>query len=222
MKINRLEWDSSFFGYEVAKLESQFIESELINLPYKLVYVFSLKPIENKSLFDADTKVEMEKIGLQIKEVSIIRFNEKVHDFDELLDLVFLSGIYSRFKTDVNFRNNEFEKMYTIWIKNAIFNSDNYTMVKIIEKKLVGFVIINLKKDFGRIELISVNDKYQNKGIGKELIQASENICVESGLDLLKVATQGKNANALKLYEKNGFKKIEEIYLYHYWNNETL
>ena len=75
---------------------------------YKLIYIFSLIPIENKSLVDADTKIELEKIGLDKNEVSLINYNENEHDFDDLLDLVFLSGIFSRFKTDVNFMNNEF------------------------------------------------------------------------------------------------------------------
>jgi dTDP-4-amino-4,6-dideoxy-D-galactose acyltransferase len=218
MKISKVEWDSNFFGYEVAKLESEFIESELIKLPFKLIYIFSLKMIEHKSLVDADTKVELEKIGLRNNEVSIILFNENEHGFDDLLDLVFLSGIYSRFKTDVNFRNNEFEKMYTIWIKNGVANSENYTLVKIIEKQLAGFVLLSMKKDFGKIELISVSENHQNKGIGKELIQAAENICIQNGIDVLKVATQGKNLSALNLYQKIGFKTVDKKYIYHYWN----
>jgi dTDP-4-amino-4,6-dideoxy-D-galactose acyltransferase len=217
MKINRLEWDSNFFGYEIAKLESNFIESDVIELPYKLIYIFSQKAIEHKSLVDADTKVELEKTQLKKNEESLVRFSDKEHSFEELLDLVYLSGIYSRFKTDVNFRSNEFEMMYTHWIKNAVSNPESIILVKLVENKLAGFVLLSLKNDFGRIDLIAVGEKHQKKGIGKALIQAAENICIQNGLNILKVATQGKNLNALNLYHKNGFKTIENSYIYHYW-----
>jgi dTDP-4-amino-4,6-dideoxy-D-galactose acyltransferase len=218
MKINRLEWDSNFFGYEIAELESKFIESELINLPYKLIYIFSQKPIEHISLVDADSKVELVKKDLNKKEVFVEIFKEKEHSFEQLLELVYLSGLYSRFKTDVNFNNQEFDKMYAHWIKKALENSESQVLIKIIENQLAGFVLLSLKKNFGRIDLIAVRENYQKKGIGKELIQAAENICIQNGIDVLKVATQGKNLSALSLYHKNGFKIVEEKYIYHYWN----
>jgi dTDP-4-amino-4,6-dideoxy-D-galactose acyltransferase len=219
INIKKLEWDSVFFGYEIAKLESNFIESELIKLPYKLIYIFSIKAIEQKSIVDADSKVEMEKTQLIKNDNFLVRFSDKEHSFDELLDLVYLSGKYSRFKTDINFRNNEFERMYYHWIKNAVSNPETNVFVKVVDKKLAGFVLLSFEKEFGRIDLIAVGENYQKKGIGKELIQAAETICILKGLSIIKVATQGKNLNALNLYQKNGFKIVEKQYIYHYWNN---
>jgi dTDP-4-amino-4,6-dideoxy-D-galactose acyltransferase len=218
MKVSKLNWDSDFFGYEVAKLDSEFIEEEAINLPFKLLYVFSNNIINNTSLINADSKVELVKTELKKKDVVVEIFKKSTHSFDRLFELVFLSGVYSRFKTDSNFQNNEFEKMYLHWIKNALLDPNNHVLVKIVDNQLVGFLLLSLKEDFGRIELISVDEKYQKNGIGMDLIQSAENICTEKNIDCLKVATQGKNVNALNLYQKKGFLIIDTKFIYHYWN----
>jgi dTDP-4-amino-4,6-dideoxy-D-galactose acyltransferase len=218
MKVSKLKWDSDFFGYEVAKLESEFIMREAMNLPYKLLYIFSNDILNHSSLINADSKVELVKTELKHKDVVVEIFIETTHSFNKLLKLVFLSGVYSRFKTDSNFQNNEFEKMYLHWIKNALLDPNKYILVKVIDKQLAGFLLLSLKADFGRIELVSVGEKYQKQGIGKDLIQSAENICIENNINCLKVATQGKNDNALNLYQKKGFSIIDTKFIYHYWN----
>jgi dTDP-4-amino-4,6-dideoxy-D-galactose acyltransferase len=218
MKVSKLNWDSDFFGYEVAKIESEFIEKEAINLPYKLLYVFSNNIINHTSLINADSKVELLKTELKKKDVVVEIFKKTIHSFDRLLELVYLSGVYSRFRTDSNFRNNEFEKMYLHWIKNALLDSNNYILVKIVDNQLAGFLLLSLKEDFGRIELFSVDEQYQKQGIGMDLIQSAENICTVKNINCLKVATQGKNENALNLYHKKGFLIMDTKFIYHYWN----
>jgi dTDP-4-amino-4,6-dideoxy-D-galactose acyltransferase len=217
--FKRLDWDSGFFGYEIAKMsvDKSFQEESLRYLEFTLIYVLSNRKLKHTKLFYADTKVEFVKHYLNYSNVSITKFNSVEHSFEELLKLVYFSGIHSRFNTDPNFKNNEFLNLYKYWIESSINNDNTIILVKQINSRMEGFILISLHIDFGRVELIAVSEKHQNKGIGSELLKAAENICLQNNKVKLKVATQGKNHTAKALYQRFGFELEEVTHIYHYW-----
>ena len=116
-----------------------------------------------------------------------------------------------------NFSENEFKRLYKRWIDNSIEN-DNAKVLGVIEnKELVGF--ISFKKNLMNhvVELISVKEGMQGKGLGRKLIYAAEGH-IEQG-DLLMVSTQLKNEKACKFYEALGFEFNSVKYIYHYEPN---
>ena len=68
-------------------------------------------------------------------------------------------------------------------------------------------------KDFLIIDLIAVLNEFRNKGIGGELIQASQTLAADRNLPLI-VGTQVEN-QANKLYVKNNFKIMEQSFVFH-------
>ncbi|MGG7162274.1 GNAT family N-acetyltransferase [Clostridium ihumii] len=78
--------------------------------------------------------------------------------------------------------------------------------------ELVGqYSILNIKKDIMEIMNISVNEKYQGRGLGKQLIFHAINFAKEENAKLLEIGTGNSSINQLKLYQKCGF-RINGIY----------
>jgi dTDP-4-amino-4,6-dideoxy-D-galactose acyltransferase len=225
--ISKLEWDSNFFGYDVAKIVLDN-ESEInlsITKPFVLTYLFSAEQkseIENK-LVDIKCNYikEIKKVVIE-NSIEIDEYKVQINSFDEIKELVFLSGIYSRFRKDPKFTNNEFEKMYSIWFKKSLFNCDSgIGKVYIIkeEKIIVGFVTLDFEdSNNARIGLIATDLNAQGKGYASKLIKRCETECLSRNISFLKVATQGLNEAANRLYEKNNFILDSKTYIYHHWN----
>src|SRR5699024_10530423 len=100
-------------------------------------------------------------------------FDLKLHSYDELLNLTLQSGIYSRFNIDANFKNGEYQKLYTEWINKSIKKEMAIDIiVKIIKNKIVGFTTYNRKSKFiADIGLVAVDPQYRGQGIARELIE---------------------------------------------------
>lgn len=233
--FKHLDWDSQFFNYKVALLDSEKVHSEtevegclkeLKKMRYKLAYIFI--PLQNKELNEivkqqggllVDTKTTYATSSIIGEEVSanIISFlgNEPVKD---LLNLAIESGIYSRFSKDKNFKNNEFWRLYTEWITNSVSRKmADEVLVYNENNKISGFVTLKANGSNGKIGLIAVSATLRGKGIGRELMKASHNWYLSKELTTATVVTQGENKPACKLYEKCGYHISEVQNVYHFW-----
>lgn len=225
MKIDTLEWDSSFFGYKVGKLEvgeGEVISTEeLLNSDYKLVYLMSNEQLTPLQLGDAnallvDVKLLLGKPALTTNEhdEAIVSLN---HLTDELVNLAIQSGVYSRYKLDGNFRNNEFERMYTTWITSSVEREDTAVYGFLHQDKLAGFITLAIKNNAADIGLIAVNEAQRGLNIGTKLLTMAEVYATQNQLSNITVNTQLANESALNFYMKNGYKELKRTYIYHLW-----
>ena len=116
------------------------------------------------------------------------------------------------------FKNSDINKVMDIWLKtnieahnfiNTEYWKNNFDLVKneyfpisetyIYEEneEIKGFISI-LNKNY--IGALFVDLKYQNKGIGKSLIDYCKNLYTELSLEVFK-----ENIKAIKFYFKNNF-----------------
>jgi dTDP-4-amino-4,6-dideoxy-D-galactose acyltransferase len=237
MKKNTIEplaWDSQFFGYPIArivldqngceKLEKLF--KELTSGNFHLTYFF-VPPVEkeiNKNVIKkGGVLVDQKTVFLKTTEKQN-SFSHHISEFqglamnESLKKLILQSGKYSRFHIDKYFVNNEYEKLYTEWLRKSINKS---IALKILVAKngseIVGITTLGKKKDSADIGLVAVDEKFRGQGIGNDLIRFSDNVAHDMGFPKIKVVTQLQNKSACKLYEKSGF-HIESITnVYHYW-----
>ena len=188
--INTLEWDSMFFGYKIASIQPLELESddltriisELRNNDFKLAYCFvnpddevSIKSITNASGLLVDEKVTFSIQGFKeiVPESSNIRPYNLTYLSENLKILTLQSGLYSRFKIDPNFQNNEYENLYIEWIKKSVTKSVADEILIYYEgSEEKGFVTLAIKKDIGSIGLIAVDEKERGKSIGRKLVNA--------------------------------------------------
>jgi dTDP-4-amino-4,6-dideoxy-D-galactose acyltransferase len=136
-EYNILDWDSELFGYKVGKIliksltDNDFIElkKKCINDQITLLYLIPLdessksvltrngySPIDEKVIYQKRITKATPDLCLNIKSYSLNYCTK------QLLKLVYVSGQYSRFKIDQNFKNNEFKTLYKIWINKSIKN----------------------------------------------------------------------------------------------------
>ena len=64
------------------------------------------------------------------------------------------------------------------------------------------------------IDLIALSKNYQNKGLGKQLINKLEFI-YKNRFNKIIVGTQSNNVQSIKFYNKVGFKKTKELVVLH-------
>lgn len=130
----------------------------------------------------------------------------------ELQELAFESGAHSRYKLDTRLVQEEFEKLYRIWIKKA------WESNSVLEAPdLQGMVTYSVEDKAAKVGLIAVSKESQGKGWGKKLMKAAEAKAFSLGATTIEVSTQESNIPACKLYESLGYKLAEKVYIYHWW-----
>jgi dTDP-4-amino-4,6-dideoxy-D-galactose acyltransferase len=228
-KIERLNWDSSFFGYEVGKVEvnnSSFFDLDDFiqkTKDFKLIYLFSKQVLNLPQIIEVDRKVVLSQFCTKIKEennTKLQSFNAEKHRFDELKKLALESGIYSRFYIDKNFKNREYEKLYTRWIENAVNNDLTFDIVIAVNNNsIIGFATLNKKNSLlADIGLVAVSKDSRGLGVGKQLMQEAILRSKKAGFKEIQVVTQMNNIAAMNLYQSANFKIKEVTNIYHYWN----
>lgn len=229
MNSRRLDWDSDFFGFEIAEVnedenDSIYIDSEKYDLIVVKQNQEKVVNIEGFIKTFQETKIIFsKKLDLKITnfiEQSIIDFDEVPTTNDSLYPLAFESGKYSRFRLDLNFNQEKFELLYSKWIDNSI-NKEFADKIFYIKEsnETIGFVTVKNSENFSTIGLIAVSENYQGKGIGRKLLLNVEKYCVSQNIFELRIPTQKENSPACNFYSKMGYVINEEIIIKQYWNN---
>jgi dTDP-4-amino-4,6-dideoxy-D-galactose acyltransferase len=227
--IQRLAWDSDFFGYEVGKIEIENITNFNFDAfkneakKFRLVYVFSDLELNILNFELVDKKVvfyqEIKQVS-EISEVIVESFDKKKHNFAQLEKLALDSGIHSRFFVDKNFKNNEYLKLYSRWIESSVNRTISFdVLVALNNDEIIGFTTLNKKSEsLSDIGLVAVLEASRGFGIGKKIINESIRKAREAGFSEIQVVTQLTNIAAVNLYEATNFKKQKVTNIYHFWN----
>jgi ribosomal protein S18 acetylase RimI-like enzyme len=217
MSLKLLEWDTKFFKKRIARLDvdSDNVSTYLNQLKnFDIVYIYS----DSEIFIDAplmDIKVTYSKRVLNVHSINeVIQFDLNKHDYDQLLELVYLSGHESRFLKDQSFGIKEFKRLYKKWIDNSIEDKDTIVLIHYDGVNIDGFVTVKNIVNNSQIGLIAVDREKQGRGIGRKLLDSVESI-IEIGNNLV-IDTQQSNQGASKFYESLGFKLKCKKYIYHY------
>lgn len=227
-EIQYLDWDSNFFGYKVGKLtvkeNDEAPNDEILKSTYALVYIFSENKLSDKflELTQAklvDSKIEfIKKADSRLKEQDQTFSIKKVNTIsDELLHLVYESGLYSRFKLDENFVSKEFERLYKAWIEKSLSENNSEVLAAYNNNTMAGFISLGMKNGIADIGLIAVDESARGLNIGSGLLVEANAFALKNNSEFLTVVTQENNAVAMRFYEKNGFKIYKKNYIYHLW-----
>lgn len=233
--IQRLDWDSNFFGRETGRLDidGQPFSETAIPESYSFVYVFSdhLLPEEELKLHHGTIHLADEK-RVYYKELSsiapvadhVLSFSSDRVIPDRLRELAIQSGHYSRFSTDPHLSPVYFEQLYTTWLKRSVSREiADEVYVYETEGQIRGFVTLGIKAGRPDIGLIAVYSDDRSSGIGAKLMQAAENwASIKMNSNNIQVVTQGANEGACRFYERNGYAIDSVSYVYHWWKKNKL
>jgi dTDP-4-amino-4,6-dideoxy-D-galactose acyltransferase len=233
-KINKLDWDSNFFNFNVGKIEgsiTNFIDLQTIEGLFKktktrLAYYLTPKETppfvyesDELDFYLVDKKTTYTKsIDLKLKIEKGIETIGNNTNFEKLKKLAIQSGIYSRFKTDKKINKQKFEELYRLWIENSI----NKKIAKEVllykyDDEIAGLVTLGEKDNRADIGIIAVDSLFRGKGVGRSLMNSAEKWFSINGYKTIQVVTQKDNIAACKLYESCGY-SVESVYFYyHIW-----
>lgn len=228
--VNRLHWDSDFFGLRIGRADivsnerwGVFLnEADILRIQYDLIYVFSEQelPTDTNGMRLVDTKTIYAKSidSSTIIPATVEHYQESLPNAD-LYRLALVSGVYSRFRLDNSLPTDSYERMYRCWIERSVDGTmADLVLVHHADNQIDGMITLKIEADVAHIGLVAVDEGAQGKGIGTMLIKAVE-AYLQSNTKVrhLKVATQWANKPACHLYEKNGFVVEEKTNIYHWW-----
>lgn len=224
--IKFLKWDSSFFNKRIGELEFgktgySFIDANYFDLLYVKQREELLLNVEGFVQTYVETKVVFSKIitkNTDLKDEFVTSEFDKEDDKQQLYELAFESGKFSRFNLDENFLRSEFEALYRKWIDNSLTKdlADDIILYKQGDS-ILGFVTYKVFGNYATIGLLAIKSKSQGKGIGRKLLVGVENELNKKRIKELRIPTQLKNEEACSFYAKMDYTIIEKIIIKHYW-----
>lgn len=113
---------------------------------------------------------------------------------------------------ELGYPNTEDESIYSR-LDAILCHKDYQTYVAIYQDKVVGFVGLckGIPFEFDgrylRVVAIAVDTLYQNKGIGKQLMDKAEAYAREENIDLISLNSGLNRYDAHAFYEERGFDK---------------
>jgi dTDP-4-amino-4,6-dideoxy-D-galactose acyltransferase len=230
--INRLAWDSRFFGKQVGKINVQKNEplEDLLCFAkkqgYELLYIYCDSAVQEAivgsyNLFDVGGHIRFVKSSDRFiahettSQLEISPYTQQ--DLTpELIKIAFLSGHSSRFKMDISLPAGSFERLYETWIKNSLERRPQVSIyIYSVKSTPVGLITAEWSEFNCIIGLLAVLPAFQGQGIGTKLIKYVESICMLKGIISIEVKTQLSNRGARDLYVKNSFLEQDRSFLYH-------
>lgn len=229
--IQQLEWDSSFFEMPIGRLREGVTAEEIASAVCEaddrgLHCVYLLASAADQALLDAalthgfmvvDLRVELDRLvfghpaettGLRVAHIG---------------DLVRLAPIAreafrgTRFFADKHFPVERSAELYVEWLRRGLTSEpDRRTFVCEDER---GFVVcrIDASSGSGAIEMIAVAGDATRRGYGHRLVAGAGALFTENGLTTATVITQGRNIDAQRLYQSNGYRTSKMSFWLHRW-----
>lgn len=125
----------------------------------------------------------------------------------------------TRFFKDTRFDPVKAADLYALWIARDLREHRVFVAEPSGEpKRMLGYVSASEEGDKGgRIGLIAVDPAARGRGVGRLLLRHALASFRSRGIQSVKVATQGTNVPALRLYENCGFKVADVKVWFHRW-----
>lgn len=233
-----LDWDSSFFGFPVARIETRFLEArrlaaileEMRKTGIELAYWFAEDDVataqaaEESKGFLADRKTTYAKEfgslppDAATSDVSVTLFESDVPT-PELEELAIQSGVMSRFRVDPQVPAGKCEELYRIWIRRIAKGElgDGILSARLANGPIAGMVTLGEKDGRADIGLLAVHSWARGRSLGRRLVAEAQRQFIARGFTNGQVVTQGGNLPACRLYEACGYRVEKVEFVYHFW-----
>ena len=219
--ITRLDWDSQFFGFTVARVDARTmsesdaprVAEEADAMAARCVYFLSDDPAS----WRAATSVGFEPIDVRLEfeiEASFVDASRSLaqpSDEPALLAIV-REGAFeqSRFYRDPRFPRDKAAEMFERWMRRGLTERGWFTVYD-----GDGFVTCSESV----IQLVAVAAGARGRGVGRRLVAGALAEFAARGAQRVTVATQGTNLAAQRLYVGCGFQPSSCALWLHRWRD---
>lgn len=236
--VEFLPWDSDFFGRRIAKITPNDFDAdagrrvlewsarERIDCLYFLADPSAAKALSwvqeaGFRLMDIRTTLHADVRAARPADAGVEASLAmcKPSDLPTLRRIARVSHRDSRFYADPTLRATA-DDLFETWIAKSCEGYADAVFVAERDGAPAGYITLHYSSPSdNRIGLFAVDPESRGRGIGRQLIgRAVEWLCAQ-GASESRVVTQGRNRDALRLYQKAGF-RVESLQLwYHLWLN---
>lgn len=231
-----LAWDSEFWGYPVARLDCEILRKETEQTALEWCHRQNIRCLYfSADGTDAETLQRAHAAGFQFVDVrvdlqcdateqyALAPSNLEIRpvgkeELESLKTIARRAHYDTRFFKDLNFDRLRCERLYEKWIDRDFHEGRVLGFFPDDRVEAGGYVTFSKEtEEIVRIGLIAVQEGLRGRGGGRRLLDAAMAEASEMGAKKIRVATQGTNVAALKLYEKAGFRVCDVKICFHKW-----
>jgi ribosomal protein S18 acetylase RimI-like enzyme len=231
----RLEWDSRFFGVEIARVEGGSLDAAGVaavdrwsaDRRIACLYFLADEPgastacAERAGFRLIDVRVELAHALAPPPDARDSRIRPAVaDDVSALRAIARTSHRDSRFYRDERFPRDRCDALYETWIEQSCDGGAAAVLVADVDDRVAGYVTCERPAaSAGRIGLFAVAEADRGRGVGRALVAGALSWLAASGATTVDVATQGRNVEAQRLYQVAGFRTAALRLWYHRWSD---
>jgi dTDP-4-amino-4,6-dideoxy-D-galactose acyltransferase len=230
-----LEWDSTFFGVRVARIEGRELTTPAARAAVTWCREQRVDCCYLRS--DADDIVTQRSAGdegfrfvdvrmtldCELAETTTSEAHDGIRtarpaDIPELRTIATYNHRNTRFYADEHFARERCDELYATWIEKSVEGWAQRVLVADYGAGAVGYLTLHLKPQaHGEIGLVGVARDSQGRGIGRQLVETAIAWLRQKGLLAASVVTQGRNIGAQRLYQACGFRTRSLELWHHRW-----
>ncbi len=233
-----LEWDTDFFGVRIGRVMASRLSERDVGALMGWCREQRIRCLYFLCLQDHDESVHVaERHGFHLVDVRM-DFLRKISsvagagvvqaeggirlyapgDETDIIAIAADSYRHTRFYFDPHFTAEKASAMYREWARKSCEGWADAVWVTPREGGIGGFATCHLESPSrGRIGLVGVRADQRGAGIGQLVVGAATAYLAQRGVREVLVATQARNLEAQRLYQKSGFRTHEVHYWYHLW-----
>jgi ribosomal protein S18 acetylase RimI-like enzyme len=229
-----LEWDSAFFGLRIGRFEMErpgaedagrataWARAQRLDCLYALIdatHVPSVRALEHEGFALADVRLTLERPVAHAPAVPgpCDVGEAAAGDRDALMAIARRSHAGTRFTDEPRFGPRAAE-LYAEWVSRALVEDDAITLVPRVAGQPCGSLTLHgVSRAEARIGVFAVEERRRGQGIGRALVAAGLLRLAAHGARGLAVVTHGRNAAAVRFYERCGFQSRSCHLWYHRW-----
>lgn len=107
-------------------------------------------------------------------------------------------------------------------VKRSLMHRETNVLVACEQDIIAGFGIMQYGELEANLNLLAVRPDYRNMGIGKHLVHWLEKSAITTGIDVIFLQCRINNSNALRFYEKLGYRKLRVLPQYYAVNEAAV
>lgn len=228
----RLDWDSSFFGFSIARALPTRVDVKTRDAILDWCRAERISCLYFLADEDADTQL--------LEDVGFLRVDERVNlemqpippivaapagtrparesDIARLREIAGCAHYDSRFYNDGHFDRERCDELYRVWIEKSCRGWAEHVVVAEHDGTPIGYVTVQLREPkSAMIGLVGVDAAWRRQGIGQRLMAGALAWISTQPVTRVWSATQGRNMASQRLFQKAGFRATSRAIWYHRW-----
>jgi len=233
-----LEWDSAFFGVRIGRVRGdrltdtsaaaviEWARREAIECLYFLAAAEDDETLRAAgrhgfSLTDIRLELAATIVPGQLDAMPPNIRPAQAADRAPLVALARTSHRNTRFHADPRFDPERADDLYAEWLERSL--TGELADVVLVPEAIAGaagyLTVRRTSEQSAHVGLVAVDPAQRGTGLGAALLAAAKHWCAARGIARLTVVTQGRNARAIRFYERGGFAAASVGIWYHRWSS---